>query len=357
MPKEINQFFEKIAEVYRLKQPFVVYRKPNEELVTLMVQNSLKLNKLHSFNEAGFLFAPFYKEDAKILFPKEESSIFQMRISQYEELAINENILSKKINSLSSNSKENYVDLINKAIEFIKENNAQKIVLSRNEVVEFSHFSFITSLKKMLKNYTNAFVYAWFHPKVGLWLGATPERLLTITNGNFKTMALAGTQFYNNTVNVIWEEKEKEEQQIVTNFIIDNIKNEVNITEVNGPYTVKAGSLLHLRTDISGELTNVQMLEKLLLKLHPTPAVCGLPKEVALNFILSNEHYKRTYYAGYLGELNLSTSTQLFVNLRCMEIQNKYAKIFVGGGITKDSVSDKEYDETVFKTMIMKNVL
>lgn len=357
MPKEINKFFEKVSEVYRTKQPFVVYRKPNEELVSLLVQNSSKLNTLKSFNEAGFVFAPFDKKEDKILFPIAESSTYQTRISQYEALSINENVLTKNVHSLSSNSKENYVDLIEKAIDFIKGNNAHKIVLSRNEVMEFSHFSLVTSLKKMLKNYANAFVYAWFHPKVGLWLGATPERLLNLTNGSFKTMSLAGTQLFIDTLDVVWGEKEKQEQQIVTDFIVDNIKDKVTIKEIKGPYTVKAGSLLHLRTDISGELADVKMLEDLLLKLHPTPAVCGLPKEVALKFILNNENYKRTYYTGYLGELNINKGTQLFVNLRCMEILNNYAKIFVGGGITIDSIADNEFEETVSKTFIMKKVL
>jgi len=95
--------------------------------------------------------------------------------------------------------------------------------------------------------------------------------------------------------------------------------------------------------------------------LHPTPAVCGLPKNEAKSFILENENYDRKYYTGFLGELNsdvngINTSS-LYVNLRCMEIAKDEAIIYVGGGITKDSIPEKEWEETVRKTATMKKVL
>jgi isochorismate synthase len=114
---------------------------------------------------------------------------------------------------------------------------------------------------------------------------------------------------------------------------------------------------LHLRTDIIGEVESSDLLGKLIESLHPTPAVCGLPKETAVQFILENENYKRTYYAGYLGELNMNGNTQLVVNLRCMEIENNKISLFVGGGITKGSIPEKEFEETVTKAMVMKKVL
>ncbi len=92
---------------------------------------------------------------------------------------------------------------------------------------------------------------------------------------------------------------------------------------------------------ISGEISVEN--STLIKKLHPTPAVCGLPLESSKEFILKNENYKRTYYTGFLGELNLTkenkNTSELFVNLRCMEIKNSSAFIFVGGGITKESNS------------------
>ena len=104
-------------------------------------------------------------------------------------------------------------------------------------------------------------------------------------------------------------------------------------------------------------------LAQLLNKLHPTPAVCGLPKETAKNFILEHEGYDRSFYTGFLGEINLnsggekSANTHLFVNLRCMELFEDKAVLFVGGGITNDSNNEKEWEETVAKSSTMKAIL
>jgi isochorismate synthase len=74
-----------------------------------------------------------------------------------------------------------------------------------------------------------------------------------------------------------------------------------------------------------------------------------LPKELATEFILANEQYNRSYYAGFLGEFNSQNTTDLFVNLRCFEIEKNSVTLYVGCGITKDSSPEKEYVETKMK--------
>ena len=356
MQKEIVPFYNKIAEIYSNKLPFVVYRKPNEELVSLIYQNEPTLYELTNFNEAGFVFVPFHESGKKVLFPLENSNLIHWKISQYDNLSITENQVKLKSEINSDSAKKNHIELVEKGLHFIQSNKAEKIVLSREEVLEFSHFDMVNTCKKMLKNYPNALVYCWFHPEIGLWMGATPERLINLKQQAFKTMALAGTQPFLGTTQVEWKEKEKQEQQFVTDYIVEKIKDKIDIQKISEPYTVKAGNLLHLRTDIFGELHNSDLLEDLINTLHPTPAVCGLPKDNALQFILQNENYKRTYYSGYLGELNMKDATQLFVNLRCMQLFKNEAKIFVGGGITLNSIPENEYEETVSKSMVMKSV-
>src|SRR5699024_2965878 len=114
--------------------------------------------------------------------------------------------------------------------------------------------------------------------------------------------------------------------------------------------TVKAGQLFHLQSRISGQLKQDEALKTLLEALHPTPAVCGFPKQAAKEFILSHEPYNREFYAGFLGELNTKEKkirranrrnvenqayaqtkkkTELFVNLRCMKLENHYCKLYV----------------------------
>jgi isochorismate synthase len=186
-------------------------------------------------------------------------------------------------------------------------------------------------------------------------MGATPEQLVKINQNQFETVALAGTQLYSE--NVIWATKEKEEQQFVTNYILDKVTCKVNELIVTDAETVKAGNLAHLKSLISGELTADFQVNDLIKTLHPTPAVCGLPKEKTIDFILKNEGYNRKYYAGFLGEYNKENLTDLFVNLRCLEVDDDVVNIYVGCGITKDSIPEKEFVETENKSMTIRNVL
>ena len=356
MQQNISTFFNDILEFYNLNHPLVVFRKPNENVLTAYIQKSEELHYLNSFKEKGFVFAPFDINEKKILFPLDECKILTSEISNSKELEIAKSQSGFVVSSVK-NSKQNHIQLVQKGIDFIKNKSVKKVVLSREENLKCTNFNAISTLKRMLNLYKNAFVYLWYHPKVGLWMGATPERLITISQGKFKTMALAGTQLYKNSINVRWLEKEKQEQQYVTDFILDTINKSLVNVEVSDAYSVRAGNLLHIRTDISGDLKTVNSLELLVNTLHPTPAVCGLPKEGAIEFIKENEGYNRAFYAGYLGELNTNGSTNLFVNLRCMQLQGATATLYIGGGITEDSNSVREWEETVSKSEVMKKVL
>jgi len=360
LPKVTANFFTELESVFNSKSPFVAFRKPDEDFVTAFVQRTQELYELKSYKESGFVFAPFGTKEKKVLFPLEKCDSFKAAIRQGDLLENNEIHAEKPQfgNSADSGSlKEKHRTLVQKGIDFIKNKKAEKIVLSRKETLEFTNLEVLATFKKMLEAYKNAFVYLWFHPEIGLWMGATPEKLLTSFEGDFKTMALAGTQKYNGTVNVIWQNKEKQEQQYVTDFMLENLKESVESLDVTTPFTVQAGNLLHIRTDISGKLKSADSLENLINILHPTPAVCGLPKAVAANFIMENEGYDRAYYSGYLGELNINNRTSLFVNLRCMQVENRLVTIYVGGGITADSIPENEWEETVSKAEVMKKVL
>lgn len=221
-------------------------------------------------------------------------------------------------------------------------------------------------------------VYCWYHPKVGLWLGATPELLFQVEGKQLTTISLAGTQPYKRVSKVTWTNKEIEEQQIVTDYIahqIEPFSKPINISDVE---TIRAGSLLHLKSRITGLINDTAELKSIIQALHPTPAVCGFPKQDAKDFILKNENYNREFYTGFLGELNLKHAktrnknrrniennaytvvkkqSNFYVNLRCMQLKDHKALIYVGGGITKDSVAKKEWEETINKTKTIGNVL
>jgi len=190
-----------------------------------------------------------------------------------------------------------------------------------------------------------------------MWLGATPETLIQFEKNNFETMALAGTMPFENTVEVTWGEKEKEEQQYVVDSIVSELEKVTSTLSIGATKTQKAGSLLHLKTPISGTLNSIDSIQILIKVLHPTPAVCGLPKKASKNYILENENYDRKYYTGFLGNIDPKRNSHLFVNLRCMELEGSKAHIYVGGGITELSDPQKEWVETTNKSQIMKRIL
>ena len=74
-------------------------------------------------------------------------------------------------------------------------------------------------MKKMLYFYPTAFNYCFFHPKVGLWMGSSPEQLIRVCDNIINTVALAGTQIGDSNKEIVWSNKEKNEQQIVTDYL------------------------------------------------------------------------------------------------------------------------------------------
>lgn len=341
---------EKLNNLLASKMPFVAFRKPNEDVITVIVQQDNLLYDARDFKAKGFVFAPFDSSRKEVLFPahliKKTTFSFQEPSKNYKSVFYGEDIISK----------EKYLSLLEKSIVFINNSKVEKIVISRKEPCSKSTENAAILFHKLVTSYANAFVYLWVHPKVGTWLGASPERLLEVDGDKLKTMSLAGTQPYLNTTEVNWKQKEITEQQLVTNFVIENLEPFVTNIKSSETYTVKAGSLLHLRTDIEAVLKTGTTLQKLIHHLHPTPAVCGVPKQDAKAFILKNEGYNRSFYTGFLGELNMDASTCLYVNLRCMEITKENTFVYVGGGITQDSVPEKEWQETVSKSKTMKRI-
>lgn len=372
-----EDFFKRIETQYQNQLPFVVYRKPNGKSVSGMLQINNDLVYTENFNEQGFVFSPFNDLENTVLIPSNISENIVLDNFVIEEFTMPQKAGIFKNISLESD-KEFHMNLINKGVLAIKNKEFQKVVLSRREVVDLEDDHPINIYKKLLNLYKSAFVYCWYHPKIGLWLGATPETLIKIESNRFSIMALAGTQDYKGKMDVSWKNKEIQEQQFVTDFIVDNLKPWVTNVTISDIETVKAGNLLHLKTIVSAQLKPETNLSQVIESLHPTPAVCGLPKVAAKKFILKHENYKREFYTGFLGELNFETiakprsgkrnienrayavtknSTQLYVNLRCMQLKNKQAIIYVGGGITESSDAEREWQETVSKSLVIKNVL
>ncbi|HBS11966.1 MAG TPA: isochorismate synthase [Flavobacteriaceae bacterium] len=343
--------FNKIEIALKVALPFVAYRHPKSDEIKGFFQKNDEIYHAETYKESGFVFAPFDDTKHPILFPLDKSKIIISHFS--DENASNESKEDVSI-FISEEEKINHIDLVQRGIDFLKTTKNKKVVLSRKLEVDKDVFELLKVFKKLLLTYKNAMVYVWFHPKVGLWLGATPETLLKVKENKFSTMALAGTQAYKGSLVVDWQTKELQEQQFVTDYIVEKLKGKLTVSDVK---TIKAGSLVHLCTSISGSLSQQFLLKGLITLLHPTPAVCGFPQQEAKTFILNNEYYNREFYTGFFGEINMVATSSLFVNLRCMQVLKKSIVIYIGGGITKDSNPEKEWEETVAKSKTMLKML
>ncbi len=343
--------FETAKNHFVSQLPFVLFCKPNSLKIVGVFQQNNQLFELNDATESGFALVSF-DGNQRYYLPVSECNVIVDRNSQTDFH------LSKEVtHSFDENAKKMFENLVSNGVQAIQNGQFQKVVLSRKELISVPNFDFISVFKQLVFNYKTAFNYCFFHPKIGLWMGATPEQFIKIEGTTLKTMALAGTQLFDN--DLIWENKERDEQQLVTDFITENLQLFSNQVEVSEPKTVQAGKLAHLKTDISAVIDK-DKLGQIIDKLHPTPAVCGMPKEPAKQFIIENEGYNREFYTGFLGEFNIDFTTfktensDLFVNLRCMKVEEEQATVFVGCGITKDSIPEKEFFETVNKSVTIK---
>jgi isochorismate synthase len=234
----------------------------------------------------------------------------------------------------------------------------KKVVFSRVKKVSFPSEYTQKLFDSLCEKYPKAFVYLASSTLFGTWIGASPEILLEIHKQSVFTMSLAGTKPLENQDD--WAKKEIDEQQYVTDFILETLSQQgISETETQGPYSFDAGPVKHLRTDISFDLGNRTSLE-LAAVIHPTPAVSGLPQALAIELIEAIENhdlnYNRFLYAGYLGMVS-PEHTKLFVNLRCCQLQPDEAYLYVGGGFTKDSNIELEWQETERKSKTLLSVI
>ena len=121
---------------------------------------------------------------------------------------------------------------------------------------------------------------------------------------------------------------------------------------------MQAGNMLHLCTHFkSDEQLSADQIDILAKTLHPSPAVCGIPKKNTMQIIVETEAQDRKYYTGYLGPLSASGGFDLFMNLRSMEIFDDALKLFVGSDITPDSDPERKWQETNEKANTILNLI
>lgn len=240
---------------------------------------------------------------------------------------------------------------------------AKLVLARRSEEVVTPSVDPVMLFHKACQLYPRMFIALVSTPQSGVWLTATPEILLEGQGHQWRTVALAGTmmlegeQLKGEGENVVWSAKNIKEQRIVATYIAECLGQfHADFCE-EGPRTVRAAHLVHLRSDFTFTLPDDSSIGLLLQALHPTPAVCGIPKREAFNFIVRNEYAPRRYYSGFLGPLRLDGATHLYVSLRCMNIDGSHCYLYAGGGLLADSNEQQEWLETEAKLQTMRRLL
>lgn len=338
---------------------FVMFRKPDERVFRFIMQTSGSPHILHDLEElnkqSGYVIAPFHhsKKCPIVCIRPDTTELPESIVSHSGHPCL------QRSKNIPNDEKRIYSQLFKTFMYPLEKGEFKKLVLSREVTIDRPKtFSAGTAFLSACNNYPNAYVSISHTPYTGTWLGCSPEILLSGRNNQWKTVALAGTlPLLQGNQPGEWDDKNRKEQQLVALYQLQQLRSlGIQATE-QGPYNVYAGKLMHLRSDIFFSLPNSNRLGSLLKTLHPTPAVCGFPKEKAYQFIVQNEGYDRSYYSGFIGELNPEGQTDLFVNLRCMNIQNDTLTLYAGGGLLASSALEDEWKETEDKLQTMLSIL
>jgi isochorismate synthase len=262
-----------------------------------------------------------------------------------------------KVGAELSCSRKHFIEMVERGLSAIGRGELEKVVPSRTmEVALAADFNPILFFAELGRRYPSAFVSLVSMPGIGTWAGASPELLVESSAEKFRTVSLAGTQSCGGDVDLsaaAWCQKEIEEQAMVGRYIVEQFKS-IRLREFTetGPETVRAGSMIHLKSEYSVDLLRVDfphLGSEMLRLLHPTSAVCGMPRKPACDFIVENESVDRELYSGYLGPVNCGGVSRLYVNLRCMQIFRGSGLIYAGAGVTHSSDPGREWDETTLK--------
>lgn|GEM_PF-6448783 len=358
------------------KTDIALWQEPDSQIIHLIIDfNGLSVLDIDGVinNQAGFVISPFnynkntdlqlylIKNQLHLSFKNNEISIvnednipldFIKKLNNNKNKNKNKNIIlnTDKTPPINSN---NFQQNVAKAIDEIHQKKFKKVVLSviHNKTIT-ENYDILAFFKRLCDQNPHNFVSLSITKKYGMWIGSSPEKLLSIKN-NKKTsiFATAGTQeITNNKDKIIWQKKEQQEQKFVVKYIQKILKKLKINYQTKKTKTLKIANIAHLKTAISFKIKHKNII-KLLQKLLPTPAVCGVPKKKAQEFIKNNEIHNRLLYAGCIGLLNLKSkyTLKLWTNIRCAKFTYKNADVFAGAGIISSSSIKDEIQEIDLK--------
>lgn len=339
-----------IAQTLFLKNiPFCLYRFPAENAFRMAIEESF----LPHQKDQVFLISPFHEDSLEKelqLAVVNNDFLTNDFLQHIEKVVVGKDF--PEIQLPPETTKKEYFQKLKAYLQEIHSGKIEKAILSRVIYEDKpKDFNLFDCFLRLSASYPETLSYLLVTPQSGIWMGATPELLLEKRQNLYAVMALAGTQPRNESGKYFWREKETVEHLMVGRHIQSVFKNNGFILIKKSPLTTKeTGKVAHLKTDYLFEDIHKMKLELLLKDLHPTPAIGGLPVNNALACILEHEGYDRRYYSGIIGQTDFSSTADLYINLRCMQVGKDKIAIYTGGGITAASDAEEEWQETILKS-------
>jgi len=245
------------------------------------------------------------------------------------------------------------------ALAAISEGRVSKVVLARTlDLITESRLDPVEVVHHLWQDNRGSQVF-YFEPERGCGLsGAAPETVTTVSGGQFHATAVAGTVARGETPGeqrqlakrLLASEKEGAEHRFALEDMIARLgplAHEIHAQPE--PHVLTLARLQHLETEIRARLPGRTSALKVLEALHPTPAVCGLPRDAALEFLAEKEPFERGWYAGPVGWFDLDGNGVFVPALRCAVVRDLRWRLFAGAGIVEGSDPGLEWDETSIK--------
>lgn len=251
-----------------------------------------------------------------------------------------------------------YRRLVEQALAAIGGERAQKIVAARRLLVSApSAFEPVRSLQRLANALPTTTLFLVRGNRGDSFVGASPETLCEISGGVVRTEALAGTAAAGSAKALIESDKDRREHLSVVAAIsgaLARLGEEVHVDRE--PQLRGFGGIVHLRTAIHARLALGSSVAQVVLALHPTPAVGGTPRGVALSLLREHEGWPRGWYGGAIGWIGPGQAN-LRVGIRSALVEGTRAQVFVGAGIVRGSTPDGEWAETAAKSVPMLKAL
>ncbi|MBC8010647.1 MAG: isochorismate synthase [Burkholderiales bacterium] len=252
-----------------------------------------------------------------------------------------------------------YRAVVGRGLERIAAGEFQKIVLARAiDLTADRALHPLEVLNGLRERFPECYAFSAANGAGVSFIGASPERLLRVSQGVVETEALAGSARRGAGASedaalaaaLLRSEKDLREHRHVIGSITRRLDPlGVKLEHAEAPALRKLANVQHLHTPMRGPLPEGVRLLDLLAVLHPTPAVGGTPREAAVARIRELEGFPRGLYAGAIGWINSRGGGEFFVGLRSALVEGERARVYAGAGIVAGSEPDREFVETELK--------